>query len=51
MSTNEEVRAIAQFSGTYDELWSLRDRVVRRLALFDSYGKALEEAKATEVDF
>lgn len=35
-----------EFAGTENELWALRDRVVRRLALFEPCGQALEEAKA-----
>ena len=32
-----------------DDLWELRDWVVVRLALFDLYGKALQEAKTADI--
>lgn len=37
--------------GAYqDHLWAMRDRVIVRLAIFDLYGKALQEAKTADVD-
>lgn len=39
------VCAAGRFTGTCRELLALRDRVTCRLALFDSYGDALEEAR------
>lgn len=39
------------FEGTADELFTLRDRVVFRLAVFDMYGKALKEAQTADVDY
>ena len=43
-------KRIGPFEGNPDELWALRDRVVRRLALFDKYDAALQEAKNADVD-
>lgn len=34
------------FKGKEDELWALRERVIRRLALFEKYGEVVAEAKA-----
>lgn len=34
------------FKGTEDDLWAWRDRVLCRLAIFELYGQAVEEAKA-----
>lgn len=39
------------FQGSLDELFTLRDRVVFRLAVFDLYGKALKEAQTADVDY
>ena len=41
---------ISQFEGTNDELFTLKDRVLCRLALFDLYGAALKEAQTADVD-
>ncbi|KAK3725053.1 hypothetical protein LTR37_000563 [Vermiconidia calcicola] len=38
------------FVGDEDELWALRDRVVCRLALFELYGRAVQEAMKAHVD-
>ncbi|KAK3681513.1 hypothetical protein LTR37_020876 [Vermiconidia calcicola] len=38
------------FLGDEDELWALRDRVVCRLALFELYGHAVQEAMKAHVD-
>lgn len=46
--SSDEVLAAGSFTGTWDELWSLRDRVVRRLATVDKYEQALQEAKRAE---
>ena len=37
------------FEGTFDELFPLRDRVIRRLAVYDHYEKAFQEAKKADV--
>lgn len=43
---NDEYTDVASdFLGSDDELWSLRERVVRRLATFEACEKALDEAK------
>lgn len=47
-SENEIVYA-GDLCGTRDDLLSLAGRVLRRLATFDSYGEALEEAKKANV--
>lgn len=50
MEISSSVRCKAgEFIGTFDELFALRDRVLRRLAVFDLCGKALAEAKAADV--
>lgn len=38
------------FEGDLDEIWSLRERVVRRLATFDAYWTALDEVEKADVD-
>ena len=43
-------RRIDPFEGTFDELFTLRDRVVSRLAIFNLYDEALAEAKLSVVD-
>lgn len=40
-----EKRGDKEWQGCEDDLWALRDRVVRRLATFEACGKAQEEAK------
>jgi hypothetical protein len=32
-----------------DNQWALRDRVLVRLALFDGYGKAVQEARTADI--
>lgn len=48
---NEECRGrCGPFSGTFDDLFTLRNRVIRRIALFDACGAAIHEAKSADVD-
>ncbi|KAK3114302.1 hypothetical protein LTR53_007515 [Teratosphaeriaceae sp. CCFEE 6253] len=50
VSTDDNVtRRCGDFHGTFDELWPLRSRVVLRLAAFDAYGAAFEEARTAEL--
>lgn len=42
-------RTCGEFHGTFSELWPLRDRVVYRLASFDSYVVAFQEAKTADL--
>jgi len=47
---NEDARGRSgPFYGSFDELFTHRSRVIRRLALFDSLAPAMEEAKKADV--
>lgn len=48
-ASSDDILTADCYLGTYDDLWSLRDRVLRRLITIDSYGKALEEARRAQV--
>jgi hypothetical protein len=45
---NDEERN-RRFEGDADELWGLKQRVLRRIAGFDAVGKAIEEARSADV--
>lgn len=45
-----EILKAGPFEGNVDELWSLRERVLRRLATFDAYGVALNAVGKVDVD-
>ncbi|KAK4551787.1 hypothetical protein LTR86_010873 [Recurvomyces mirabilis] len=47
-NSSEDVRG--PFEGTTDEVWQLRDRVLCRLAMYDSYCEAFEEAQKAVKD-
>ena len=49
LDLNENERS-GRFGTDTDELWALRDRVVCRLAIWEVYGTAMQEAKAADVD-
>ena len=48
VSDNQRRRS-GPFEGTFEELSPLSDRVIRRLAVFDLYDTALNEAKKASV--
>lgn len=44
-SPTDKHLVVDSYVGSWDDLWSLRDRVVRRLITVDKYSKALQEAR------
>ena len=50
MGAPDQTKAHGDFHGDFDTLLTLRDRVVRRLAMLELCDKAFQEARATDVD-